>query len=121
MKRILLIILIIAIGIYFLFKHYFGDIQINKYDSLASVQEHLAIKEGWIPKVLPSSAYNIVETHDLDTNKNFGKFNYKEEDEVDFISQLTLTGEMCSSDKFLFKINKEKNEVKFRNKVNLAQ
>jgi len=121
MKRILLIILIIAIGIYFLFKHYFGDIQINKYDSLTSVQEHSAIQKGWIPKVLPSSAYDIVETHDMDTHNNFGKFSYKEKDEANLISQLILSGEMYSSDNFLFKINKEKNEVKFRNKVNLTQ
>jgi len=109
------------VGLYFLFAHYFGDTQINKYDSLASVQENSAIQRGWVPKTLPASAYDIVETHDIDTHKNFGKFSYKEEDEANFISQLTLTGEMYSSDNFLFKINKEKNEVKFRNKVNLAQ
>lgn len=116
MKKMLLIVLIVFIGIYFLLTHYFGDTQINKYDSLESVQKDTAIQRGWIPKILPASAYDIVETHDIDTNQNFGKFKYKEEDEAAFLAQLSEDNDTYSNERFLFKINKEKNEVRFRNK-----
>ena len=121
MKKMLLIMLITAGAFYVLLTTYFTDTQINKYDSITAVHENKAIKEGWIPKILPTSAYDIVETHDIDTNQNFGKFKYKEQDEADFLTQLSEDNDTYSNENFLFKINKEKNEVKFRNKVNLAQ
>ena len=109
--------LVSAGAFYFLLTSYFSDTQINKYDSIAAVQDNKAMQKGWIPKILPASAYDIVETHDIDTNENFGKFSYKEPDEASFLAQLSENNDTYSNENFLFKINKEKNEVRFRNKL----
>ncbi len=104
------------IAVYFLLTKYFPDVTINKYDSLAAVEEQKAIENGWIPKNIPSSAYDIVETHDIETNTTVGKFSYQEEDEESFFSQLSLEGEVYVAEGFLFKVDKEANLVKFKNK-----
>ena len=104
---------------YFILTQYFGDVQINKYDSKSAVQEEQAIEHGWIPAIIPDSAFEITETHDIDTNELFGSFNYKEEDEVKFMEVLTAIPDMNQTytwENFLFKVNKEKKRVKFRNK-----
>lgn len=110
---------LVAIAFYFLLTSYFSDVQINKYDSIEAVQDKQAIEKGWIPKALPISAYDIVETHDIDENTIFGKFNYKEKDEEAFLSNLKKSNETYEGESFLFKIDKEKNLVNFRNKESL--
>ena len=117
MKKILLIILLVFLAIYLVLTSYFPNMEINKYDSLESVKEKNAITEGWIPKILPVSAYDIVETHDIDTNTVFGKFSYRESDEEAFLSKLKESNEMYEGEEFLFKIDTEKNRVDFRNKI----
>jgi len=116
MKKILFIILVSTGTFYLLLTSYFTDTQINKYDSIAAAHDNKAIQRGWIPKILPASAYDIVETHDIDTHENFGKFKYKEKDEAPFLTLLSEDNGTYSNENFLFKINKGKNEVKFRNK-----
>ena len=117
MKKILLIILLVFLAIYLVLTSYFPNTEINKYDSLETVQTKKVIEKGWIPKILPASAYDIVETHDIDTNVVFGKFSYKEKDEKEFLSKLKESNEMYEGEKFLFKIDTEKNRVDFRNKI----
>ena len=116
MKKLLLIILLAFLAIYLVLTSYFPNTEINKYDSLETVQAEKVIEKGWIPKILPASAYNIVESHDIDTNTVFGKFSYKERDEVEFLSKLKESNETYVGENFLFKIDKEKNRVNFRNK-----
>jgi len=113
-KKMLILILTLFVAFYFLLTHYFSDVQINKYDSIETVKERKAIEEGWIPKSIPASAYDIVETHDSDTDIIFGKFSYKEKDEADFLLGLKQQGEVYIGDKFLFKIDKVANLVNFR-------
>ena len=115
MKKIILLILALFVVFYFLLTHYFSDVEINRYDSLETVKEQNAIEKGWIPQNLPASAYEIVETHSSDTNDVFGKFSYKEEDEASFLSRLKEENGVYVGEKFLFKVNKEKNLVDFRN------
>ena len=117
MKKILLIILVLFVAVYFILTHYFSNVEINKYDSMETVQKQEAIKNGWIPKALPLSAYDIVETHDMDTRAVFGKFSYKEKDEKEFLMNLKESNETYVGEDFLFKIDKEKNRVDFRNKI----
>ena len=114
MKKILLLIVVFFIAVYFVLTKYFPDIEINKYDSLATVQEQGVIEKGWIPKNLPASAYDIVETHDTDTA--FGKFSYKEEDEESFLADLKAVEEIYEGEGFLFKVDKEANLVNFKSK-----
>jgi len=94
-------------------------VQINKYEDIEVVKENQAIKKGWVPAILPNSAYDITETHDLDSNTLFGSFNYKEQDEAGLIEHLTVKHDMNNTLKwgdFLFRIDKKLNQVKYRNK-----
>ena len=118
MKKVFLMMVVFFIAVYFLIISYSADVQVNKYDSLEAVQNNKAIQEGWIPKILPHSAYDIVETHDIDVNMIFGKFSYKEIDEENFLGELkesTESNETYVWENFLFKVNREKNLVNFRN------
>ena len=104
---------------YFALSYYFTDVQINKYENLEVVKENQVIEEGWVPAILPKSAYEIVETHDIDANTLFGSFSYKEQDEAELIQHLTVKPDMNNTlewEHFLFQVDKEKNYVKYRNK-----
>ena len=110
--------LVIGSFIYLLFSYFFSDVQINKYTDMAAVKDQNAIKEGWVPSILPPSAYEITETHDIDKNELFGNFKYKEKDEANFLKQLTpKTPEIQQWDNFLFKVDTKLNLVQFRNKL----
>ena len=103
----------------FVLSHFFQDMQISKYSNLQEVKTDTAIQRGFIPAILPASASKIVESHDLDTNTIFGSFKYEEKDEETFMQNLTDLNnkeEMLEWGNFLFKVDKELNLVKFRNK-----
>lgn len=124
MKKILIAVVFFFILVFFLINYAFEDMQISKYENLEEVKNNAAIQGGWIPAILPESAYSIVETHDLDTHTIFGSFNYKEEDEESFIQNLTDLNDTDHTSQwgnFLFKVDKELNSVKFRNKPALTQ
>jgi hypothetical protein len=53
----------------------------------------------------------------LNKNTVFGKFSYREKDEKEFLSKLKILDDGYEGDNFLFKIDKEKNIVSFRNKI----
>ena len=124
MKKILIAVALFSILIFLLINHTFEDMQISKYESLEEVKNNTAIQGGWIPAILPESAYDIVESHDLDTNTIFGSFKYKEKDEEIFMQNLTGLNDadhMLEWGNFLFKVDKKLNQVKFRNKPSLTQ
>jgi hypothetical protein len=111
--------ILFVIIIYFTLRQYFGDVQINKYDSKSVAKQEQAIEHGWVPDIIPDSAFEITETHDIDTNEIFGNFKYKQEDEEKFMKAITLlpnSNDTYTEGQFLFKINTEKNFVQFRNK-----
>ena len=119
MKKIMIAVLLFFIGIYMLLNTYFDDIQINKYDNLQQVKREKAIEKGWVPALLPPSAYDIEETHDIDTNQLFGRFYYKEADEKRVLAHLASLPEnngTYTGKDFLFKIDSKKNMVKYRNR-----
>lgn len=107
-------------GLAFILINYtFPDVTINKYNNIEAAKENAAIQEGWIPAILPHSAYDISETHNLDKNTLFGSFNYKEKDEAGFMDHLTVQEDMNNTlqwGNFLFKVDKESNHVQYRNK-----
>ena len=106
--------------VYFTLIHYFPDTQINKYPDIQTVMENNATQNGWIPAILPESAYDIAETHDLNANTLFGSFKYKEKDEEKFMENLTVVDDMNNTlewGNFLFKVDKKLNNVKYRNKI----
>ena len=110
------------VAVYFILTHYFGDVQINKYQDIEAVKQEQAIQRGWVPSILPGSAYEIAETHNLDTNELFGSFYYKEKDEKTFLENLTLMPDMNDTlewGNFLFRVDLENNRVKYRNKADI--
>ena len=124
MKKLLVIIVVIAGLVYFFLSSFLPEVQINKYEDLEVVKEQAAIQKGWIPAILPSSAFDIVETHDIDTNTILGSFSYKEKDEEKFLQNLIIINDSNNTlewEKFLFKVDTELNKVKFINKPDLTQ
>ncbi len=118
MNKLLIALLVVAGLVYLLFSTFFVDVQINKYQDKATVIDQEAIKNGWVPSILPKSAFNIAETHDLDKNTVFGSFKYKENDEQSFMQHLTALHDekqTQSWENFLFRVDTKKNIVKFRN------
>ena len=107
--------LLFFVGVYFVLTHFFSEVQINRYDSFATVQAQKAIEQGWIPKNLPHSAYDIVETHSADSREIFGKFSYLESDEATFLAGLKASKDVYEGEGFLFKVNRISNLVDFRN------
>jgi hypothetical protein len=121
MKKIIGAILLFFILLYFALSSYFSDIVVNKYSDRETVKENQAMEKGWVPAILPESAFEIKETHDLDTNALFGSFRYNEKDEEGLLKNLSPAPDMNDTMQwgdFLFKIDREKNQVKYRNKPN---
>ena len=115
---ILLIISFLVLG-YVVFMQRYSDVQINKYEDIEVVKENLAIQKGWVPAILPNSAYEITETHNLDTNTLLGFFYYKEKEEVKFMENLTPfedKNDTLQWENFLFKVDTKINKVQYRNK-----
>jgi len=123
-KKLILGMILFIVATYYMLVTYFGDVQINKYDSKSAVKEEQAIERGWVPNILPDSAFEISETHDLDSNQLFGSFSYKEPDEKKLLAQLTVIPDMNGTmewGNFFFKIDKTHNHVKYRNKADLPR
>ena len=120
MKKIIIAILLFFAAVFFMLQYYFSDVQINKYPDKESVLKESAIEKGWVPPILPDSAYDIEETHDIDTNQLFGRFYYKPKDEKILMIQLDQMPEQNGTyigKHFLFKIDSEKHLVQYRNKT----
>ena len=112
--------LLFILAVYYLLTSYLSDVQVNKYSDRETVKKNQAIERGWVPAILPESAYDISETHDLDTNALFGSFQYKEKDEESLLKNMTASPDENTTlewGDFLFKIDREKNRVKYRNKI----
>ncbi len=118
-KYILLLMVSFLVLGYVVFTQRYSDVQINKYEDIEVVKENKAIQKGWVPAILPHTAYEITETHDLDTNTVFGNFKYKEQDEAGLMEHLIVKDDMTDTlewGDFLFKIDKKLNHVKYRDK-----
>jgi len=118
-KYILLLIISFLVLGYVVFIQRYSDVQINKYEDIEVVKENNAIQQGWVPSILPESAYEITETHNLDHNTLFGNFKYKEQDEAGLMDHLTANPDMNNTlewGDYLFRVDKELNQVKYRNK-----
>jgi len=119
MKKILLLIVSFLVLGYVVFIQRYSDVQINKYQDIEVVKENKAIQNGWVPAILPDSAYEITETHDMTANTLFGSFNYKEKDEEKFMKNLTVVDDMNNTlewGNFFFRVDQKLNQVKYRNK-----
>ena len=119
MKKLLIASVAVAAAVYLLFTAFIQDFEINHYSDLQAVKEQQAIEKGWVPALLPPSAYEIAETHDLDSNEVYGTFRYKEPDEAALLSTLTDLHDQNGTmawEGYLFRIDREKNRVSYRNR-----
>ena len=120
MKKMLLAMIGFFVLAFILINYTFPDVTINKYNNVEAVKENTGIQQGWIPAIIPDSAYDISETHDLGKNTLFGSFSYKEKDEAGLMDHLTVQEEDMNNTlqwgNFLFKVDKESNHVQYRNK-----
>ena len=124
LKKMLLALLVFGGLVFLMLYTTFEDVQINKYPTIEEIKEDNAIERGWVPAILPDSAYEISETHDIDTNQLLGSFNYKESDEKKLLEQLTTIPDRNGTmewGNFLFKIDTDRNHVKYRNKADLPR
>ena len=118
MKKIILAILVFFAAVYWMLTAYFSDVTINKYPDKETVVANHSIERGWIPALLPDSAYNIEETHNIDSNQLFGRFSYKPADEKLLMNALKPYNDSNDTYRwknFLFKVDTKTHTVKFRN------
>jgi len=92
------------------------DTQINTYSNKQEVLNDKAIARGWIPIILPDSAYEIKETHNIDTNQINGSFKYLEKDEKKFLRNLTKEENIYIWGNYEFEVDAKTNEIKFNSK-----
>jgi len=118
-NKLIIATLLVAASLYLLMSAFVQDFEVNKYKDVQSVHDKKAIAQGYIPAILPESAYEIAETHGKDVQGIFGQFRYKEPDEAALMQHLKPTGDangtMAWGD-FLFRVDMEKNLVKYRDK-----
>ncbi len=117
MKKLIFAALLVALSLYLLLSAFVKDITVNQYKDVAAVKDQQAIQKGWVPGIIPPSAYAIKETHGKDAGGIFGVFHYKEPDEADLVAHLTPlrdSNEMRKWGAFLFRIDTEKNRVNYR-------
>jgi hypothetical protein len=55
-----------------------GETPESRYKSRAAAVSAGAVSRGWVPEALPSSAVDIVESHDIDSNETWIKFRFSE-------------------------------------------
>lgn len=120
MKKFLLYLSALVLIISLIMLSYFSDDYSNSYKNVQAAKADGAIESGWVPSIIPNSAYDIVEKHNLDTNVFYGSFHYKKEDEANFIKHLTplkKPKDTYSWEKTLFYIDKKLRKVWYRNKA----
>lgn len=61
----------------------------NRYDSLAEARAEQLFERGWLPDILPPSAYAIRTTNDLDHNTSNGEFSFSPSQGDRFYERLT--------------------------------
>jgi hypothetical protein len=109
---------LVALSLYWLLSAFVQDFEVNKYADMQAVRDQNALARGYLPALLPPSAYDIAETHDPDSDNVYGKFSYKESDETALMAKLTPLHDGNGTLKwkgFWFRIDREKNLVQFRN------
>jgi len=56
------------------------DLAANQYATLVEAREDRLFERGWLPDILPSTAYDIAVENDLDLNRSQGSFSFAPDD-----------------------------------------
>lgn len=70
----------------------FDDNMSVHYATSADARADTAFGHGWLPRVLPDSAFDIAERHNLDTNRGHGTFRFAAKDVESFRASLRPAG-----------------------------
>ena len=118
MKKFLWTLFVFVFVCFFFIFLVFNDTQTNHYSSLHSIKAEKAIQRGWIPSIIPDSAYNIQETHNLDSNRFYGSFYYKENlsSFMKHLKSVDSDERIYEWDDILFYIDIKQHKVWYRNK-----
>jgi len=65
----------------------FVETTTNQYANYKEATEGGALQRGWLPRNLPGSAHGIIETHNIDTNELWAKFQFIQSDINSFLRQ----------------------------------
>lgn len=60
----------------------------TSYPTAAAARSDGAVERGWLPQELPNSAFDIAESHDLDTDTGGGSFHFQAADADSFRTKL---------------------------------
>jgi hypothetical protein len=76
------------------------DVVTNAYATTAEAEQSGAIGQGWMPTILPKSAHDIFEAHDLDRKRQWGLFDFPPSDGEALrstlrVEELPVTGLTC--------------------------
>jgi len=66
----------------------------SHYSNYKKAAEDGVVERGWLPRNLPDSAYDIIETHNIDTNELWVKFQFSQTDINSFLSQCAETANL---------------------------
>lgn len=75
MKKVIYIVGIIAL-LFVVLLYLFSSIEVSHISFSSYVEAQPSIKAGWLPAWLPKSAYDISESHDIDSNISWTKFRF---------------------------------------------
>lgn len=64
------------------------DVVESRYPSLADARTDQLFRRGWLPDILPASAYDIRTANNLDLNLSEGEFSFKPTEAAAFVSRL---------------------------------
>jgi len=81
MKKVVYIVGILALLLVVLW-YSFSIMEISHISLSSYVDAQPAIKAGWLPVWLPKSAYEISESHDIDSNISFTKFRFSARENI---------------------------------------
>ena len=77
-----------------------ADVVTESYATLKEATAAGAIERGWLPSGLPAGAHEIREAHDLDSNRRWGLFSFREADTEALRSildsEISLAGHTCN-------------------------
>ncbi len=120
MKKFLLVLFFFVLVLFVMLFVFFDDTQTNHYATLGDAKADGAIERGWVPSIIPASAYDITEKHNLDANAFRGSFSYHKEDMPHFMEALKIIDANRSIYQWedtLFYIDTKEQKVWYRNKA----
>jgi hypothetical protein len=71
-----------------LLPHCSSDVVTSRYETLSDAHADELFSRGWLPDVLPASAFNIRTTNDLDLNVSDGEFSFSPSDSSKLFQKL---------------------------------